>query len=326
MKNLINKIVVVGCGSIGLRHASNLVSLGKTDVLAFDISEQNLEKVHEKLNLKTTKSFEDVLEFKTDLAFVTLPTSLHLEIALKLAENGIHLFIEKPVSNTMQDCDKLISLIEEKQLVTMVGCNMRFHPCLEFIKNYLDSGKLGKIYSVRAEFGQYLPFWRPNIDYRTNYSAKREMGGGIVLDDIHEIDLLEWFCGKFKNVKAFSTKLSSLEIETEDVSKAIIEFESGVLGELSMDYLQKSYSRNVKITGENGNLEWHFNENIVWHSDENGRKELFCVKNFDFNNVYLQELKYFFDCVDSDTKPMNDVKDSYETLKWALKIRDGEKK
>jgi len=136
----------------------------------------------------------------------------------------------------------------------MIGCNMRFYPCLKFIKSYLTKKKLGKVYAINHECGYYLPNWRPGTDYRKNFAAHKSMGGGIILDDIHEFDLLFWLndFAPVKDSKFIYDRLGSLKIDTEDFSIASFKFANKVLGSVQSDYLQQSRTRTCKVIGQLG--------------------------------------------------------------------------
>lgn len=312
-----SRIIIIGFGSIGQRHYRNLLSLGFKDVFLYDVDTQKTRK-HENTKTLERTNFNSLRQF--DVVFVCSPNNLHIRQALKCAQAGCHLFIEKPLSNSLKDIDKLEQICQKKKLVNMVACNMRFHPCLSYIKKYLDSKKLGKIYSISHEFGYYLPFWRPGADYRKNYAAKKKTGGGIILDDIHEFDLLFWL-NDFKEVKEarfIYGKVSNLEIETEDTCSATFKFKNNILGSVKCDYLQQKYARGCKIVGEKGNIEWDWNENIVWLYTKGTSQKLFEVKNYDLNLMYIDEVKYFLDCVKKKSETFNDIRKAQTVLKYCV--------
>ncbi|MDZ4345016.1 MAG: Gfo/Idh/MocA family oxidoreductase, partial [Candidatus Binatia bacterium] len=191
---------------------------------------------------------------------------------------------------------------------------------LEFVKKCLQTRKLGKIYSIAHECGHYLPFWRKAEDYRKNYAAKKSTGGGIILDDVHEFDLLFWL-NNFSAVKKrflIFDHISDLRIETEDMSLAGYEFDNKVFGLVKSDYLQKYYSRSVKIVGEKGNLIWDYKENIVWFADEKRKNKLLTIKNYDSNEMYVRELEYFLNSVRTRKKTENDIAHARTVLKNCL--------
>ena len=311
------KILIIGFGSIGKRHYKNLISLGYKDIAVFDPSDEafggfdGIGRI-KKLNADSAKGF--------DAAFICSPNNLHIKHALTCAKAGLHLFIEKPLSHNLNGIKKLENICKKKNLITMVGCNMRFHPCLEFIKKYISDRKLGKIYSIRHELGYYLPYWRAKQDYRKNYAAKKSTGGGIILDDIHEYDLLFWLnnFNKVTKSKIIFNHVSNLEIQTEDQAAAVFLFRNKVLGTVISDYLQQSYSRKCKIVGEKGELEWDFKENKVWFKTKDSIKKLFEVKDFDFNRTYIKEVKYFFDCVKNKKDTFNNLQIAGKILKYCL--------
>lgn len=304
------KILIIGFGSIGKRHYQNLRNLGFNNVFVYDIDQKKTDMVPD------TRCLTRVRHQEFDVAFICTPNHLHIKHALLCARAGCHLFIEKPLSHNLQGVKELLRVCQEKKLINMVACNMRFHPCLQFIKDYLSKNRLGKIYSINLEFGYYLPYWRKNQDYRENYAAKRAEGGGIILDDVHDFDLLFWF-NNFTPVleaKFVFDKISDLKIETEDISIASFKFKNKVLGSIKCDYLQQKYCRNCKVAGERGNLVWDFNENIVWLQTKKGNKNLLEVKNYDINNMYVEQIKYFLDCIKKKQKTFNDIETARNLL------------
>lgn len=313
------KILIIGFGSIGKRHYKNLRALGLDDVYVYDVDER---KTSDK-DLKTIRDLRVETLTKFDVAFVCNPNNLHIVTALKCAEAGCHLFIEKPLSHNLRGVQRLERLCQKKKLINMVACNMRFNPCLQFIKNYVGKNKLGNIYGIHHEFGYYLPYWRAKQNYKKNYAAKKKTGGGIILDDIHEFDLLFWL-NNFAYVKKQSFifgKTSNLDIETEDSCVASFMFANNVLGSVRCDYLQRRYSRNCKIVGEKGNLEWDFNENVVWLRTNKENKKLFVVNNGNTNDMYVDEIRYFLNCVKQKKNTFNDIKTSLKVLKYCVERR-----
>lgn len=310
------KILIIGFGSIGQRHYKNLKKLGYKNLAVFDINKKiisNIKSQTSNLNTNTLQEFR--------IVFICTPNNLHIKHALPAAKAGCHLFIEKPLSHNLTGINKLSSICQQKKLITMVACNLRFHPSLQFIKKYLEKNKLGKIYKISHEFGYYLPYWRPGTDYTKNYAVKKLKGGGIILDDIHEFDLLFWLNNfkPAKQAKFIYDKISKLRIETEDICLASFKFENNILGSVKCDYLQQSYCRTCKIVGEKGNLEWNWQDNIVWLKTKNQNKKIFQVKNWDVNQMYIDEVKYFMACVKNNVTTFNNIKRSKQVLKHCVR-------
>ncbi len=303
-KNANLKVVIIGFGSIGKRHYRNLKTLGLKEIFVYDSDKSKLIDLPFVL---TSLNKESLSVF--DAVFICAPNNKHLSLAKLSAEAGCHLFIEKPLSNNLTGLADLKKIADKKGLITMVGCNMRFHPSIKFIKKFIDSGRLGRIYGISHEFGYYLPLWRPGEDYRKNYAAKKSTGGGIVLDDIHEYDLLFWL-NDFSPVlerKIIRNRSGDLAIETEDFAAGSFLFKNGVLGTVVSNYLSRSYRRNICIVGQKGNLTWDFLSNKVIFSGQNFEREIFSATDFDFNDVYKDEINYFFDCLLKSRQTFNSL-------------------
>lgn len=320
IRNKDMKFLVTGCGSIGKRHIRNLLAIGGIEVFAHDIALEERNSAHEMFGVKVYEDYDDALTLYPDAVIVATPTNAHTEPALKAVKKGCHLFIEKPISDSLEGLSEIVSLVEEKNFVTLVGCNMRFHPCIKRIKELLDAETVGRVLSVNIETGSYLPEWRPSIDYRKNYSARKELGGGIILDAIHEIDYARWMLGDVSMVACFADKVSSLEIDVEDVADMILRFCSGTIGHIHMDYIQRVYSRNCKFIGEEGVITWDFND---------GRVGLFSIHNnqwtwfhqpssFQFNQVYIDEMNHFINCINGVEKSTLDIFEGIEDLRIAV--------
>ena len=311
------KVVIIGFGSIGQRHYNNLKKLGVTNLTVFDTDRKKIPKTIPQvgsLDLKTLRQFT--------VALITTPNSTHITVATRCAKAGCHLFIEKPLSHSLRGIPGLVDLCQKKKLITMVACNIRFHPCVQFMKKYVESGKLGKIYTMHFETGYYLPYWRPNQDSRQNYAAKKNLGGGAVLDaGIHELDLLSWFndFSKVQRASLVTTKVSDLQIETEDAGIATFMFANKRIGSVRCDYLQRRYGRTAQIVGQYGTLEYDYLQNTVWLGDQKGKCQLFTMKKYDINNFYLDEFKYFLGQLEKGRKTFNSISDGATVLSYALK-------
>jgi len=249
------KFLVIGCGSIGERHFKNLISL-KQEVIACDVEEVIRRKIEEKYGVKSYSDYKEAfLKENIKAVLICTPTATHLPLAKYAAERSCHLFIEKPICYELTGLDSLLEMVREKNLILLGACNMRFHKPLRIIKECIDRGELGRILSLRAYFGHYLPNWRPLKDYRKSYSAKHEEGG-ILLDCIHEVDYLTWLGGEVKRLFCFRKKVSDLEVEAEDIAEIILEFENRAVGQIHMDYLRHNKLRLVEVVGAKGTIFW----------------------------------------------------------------------
>ena len=318
------KFLVVGCGSIGERHIRNLKLLSFDEIICCDLRTDLLSRMKRDYNVKGTYTdLEEALNQKIDAVLVCTPTSLHIPNALAALEKGYHVFVEKPLSHDLEGVDELIEKADKKKLTIMVGFNLRFHPNLQKIKKLLDERRVGKVICARAQFGQYLPSWHPKEDYRKGHSAQRALGGGVILDAIHELDYIRWFLGEVKEVSCFAGKLSNLQIDTEDVAEILLKFENGTVAEVHMDYIQRAYSRSCQIIGDEGTIHWDFNEKTVkLFSAKDKKWWSFPEDTFDFNDTYVEEMKHFIRCITGKDRPPVDGKEGKKILEIALAAKE----
>jgi len=233
----------------------------------------------------------DKLQFDTDVAFICSPTQLHCEQAYAYLSKGIPTFIEKPLTWNYGELIKFVQSLASNSTPSMVGCNLRFHPALRDAKEVCLKHKA---VFARAEYGYYLPFWRKG-DYTKSYSASEY--GGIILDDIHEIDYLFWLFGNFVDIKTVFGKVSDLNIKQEDIAETSILFESGVSASVHQDYLCKNYHRELTI---------HFpHETVKFRIPPT-------------NLMYKKQVEYFCNCIDNRITPMNGIGEAFYVLSAIL--------
>ena len=293
------KALVVGGGSIGSRHLRNLKKLGVDELGLVEPEASRREAVAAELAVVGFAQLRDGLAWSPKFVVVATPTHLHAAQTLEIVRGGFPAFVEKPLSHTAEHVSEIAELVQTKRLTSLVGCNMRFHPGPAKVKQLIDEGRLGKILFARIHAGSYLPEWRPHSDYRTNYTARVETGGGCILDYIHEIDLARWYLGDVKSVFCSAGHLSSLEIETEDVALLVFRHASGAMSEIHLDYVQRTYERGCQIVGEQGSIFWDFNVRTVrWYD---ACKKEWSVYNqpaaWEINQMYVDEMKHFLDCL-----------------------------
>jgi len=311
------KILVVGTGSIGTRHIKNLYELGH-EIFAVDTNVENLKQVLS-LTKNSYNSLEEALKGKPDAAFICTYSNDHMRPALKCAEAGCHLFIEKPLSTSLEGIQELLDIAESKKLITMVGCNMRFHPAVSYIHKQIKSNRyFTKPLWGNFETGYFLPFDKE--DYQKSYKANRSMGGNLILDAIHELDYAIWFLGEPQEVICSKGIISSLKIDTEDHVEMIVKFRSGAVCTMHMDYLQHGYSRRCKIVCEEGTVVWDFvGGSIGSVTVQDGKWAWKDMKvDISYNQMYIDEARYFMDCVSAGRATFNSIRESMQSLKLAL--------
>ena len=314
------RFLVLGCGSIGRRHMKNLLALGVKDVIAFDVDVARRQAAAVTLGIASVASLQAAWEQRPEVCLIAAPTSLHVPLALDAARHGCHLFIEKPLSHSWAGVQELLGWVEQKNLITLVGCNMRFHPGLRQVKALLEKQAIGRIIAARVEVGQYLPDWHPEEDYRQSYSARRELGGGIILDAIHEIDYIRWLIGEVADAVCMAGKLSRLEIDSEDTAALLLRFACGAVGEIHLDYIQRAYSRTCQIIGEEGTIHWDYLAGQVrWYSAHT-RAWQFCASpaGWQTNQMYVDEISHFLACLAGVERAELDIREGAKVLRIAL--------
>ena len=314
------KALVIGYGSIGKRHIENLSQISNNQIIV--CTNRKSDSFLKKNKCKIVSSIESGIKEKPDFAIISNVTNLHLSTALKLANAGIHFLCEKPLSNNLKNISKLLTLVKRKNLITLMGSNFRFHPGIKLMKKMIENNEIGKVIVVHAENGSYLPNWHPQENYSQSYAARNDLGGGVVLTCIHEIDYLYWFFGKIKEVFSITGKFSDLKITADDLSSIILKFKNNVIGEIHLDYFQEPSVRNCKIVGTKGTILLDFNNKSLRKYTRNNKKwsSKFEDKKFDYNSMYVDELNYFINCVKKKKIPANDIQAGYETLKIAMAI------
>jgi predicted dehydrogenase len=276
------KHLILGLGSIGKRHATNLLKQGEM-VVAVD------PFVHDSFAFPVYRDIEVGWRELPDLVWICTPTHLHAEQVITALRCDKHVFVEKPLAHDMESARSVMDVwvdIEDKKLV-WVACNMRFHPAVREMKSLLDSGVIGEPIIYRLHFSHFLGSMRPGVDYRKTYAAHSSQGGGILLDDIHDIDLAVWFGGAVRKVKGVTTNSGRLGIQAEDFALIVLIHENGALSEIHMDFLRRNKSRGIEVIGEKGTLEWRsFGKNperaaITWYQDNQSREQTLWQKELD---------------------------------------------
>jgi predicted dehydrogenase len=246
------KVLVVGCGSIGRRHAANAASLATVGVL--DALPEAARECAQASGARAFERLEEALAWAPRAAIVATPHRSHLAIARRAVEAGADVLIEKPLSHSLEGVGDFLKTVNECGRRAYVVCNMRFHPGPIALKQAL--GRVGLPLFARAHVGNFLPSMRPGRDYRELYAARRSEGGGVVLDAVHEIDYLTWVLGEVESVACQAARLSQLDIDVEDHALLALRYASGVRASVELDYLRPRKSRGCEIVGTDGVLVW----------------------------------------------------------------------
>lgn len=324
-------MIVVGCGSIGGRHLANLARLGVEELVVCDPDEKRRRAAAKTAGVCAVHAdLEDALRSGADCAFICSPSSLHLEQAEAAAQAGMNIFVEKPLSHTLEGTDNLVRIVRSRGLILMVGMCYRFHPGLRELKSLLDQDAIGSVLTADMWAGSYLPNWHPKSDYRKEYSAQARLGGGVILDSIHSFDTLRWLFGEVTEVACRASKLSDLEIDTEDVAAVIAVVEGGAIVQVHVDYLQQPGSSRIEVVGSKGKAIWEAGARAVrvWSADRKGEDGAGAAAwqerpyEFEVSEMYVAEVEEFLACVSERRRPVTNEVDGLATLRVAIAAKE----
>lgn len=315
---LINRILIVGLGSIGKRHlrlARELLPNADIRVLRH----QECDSIPEHAN-GCFSVLEQAIDFAPQLAVIASPATFHLSAAQPLAQAGVHLLIEKPLSASLDGVPQLLEICREQGTVLLTGYNLRFLPSLQRFRDLLNVNVIGRVLSVRCEIGQYLPSWRPDTDYRQGVSARQELGGGALLEISHELDYLRWIFGEIDWVKGTLSRQSDLEIDVEDSAHLILGFVPAtdghrLIGSVNMDFVRHDTTRLCTAIGAKGSLRWNGLTGAIEQFEAGAKewREIFHHQH-QRDDSYLAEWQHLLSCISEQIPPLITGEDGLKVL------------
>ncbi len=256
------------------------------------------------------------------LAIIASPAPLHVDQAATFLRTGIPVLIEKPLSDSLESFARAGEVLLANSTKIEVAYNLRFMPSAIRLKALLDEQILGRIHSVSIEVGQYLPDWRPATDYRENVSARKELGGGVLLELSHELDYLTWLFGTFNSIYCVASNSGTLDVDVEDSAHAILSREDGLVASVHLDFLQRVPTRICKIIGESGTLVWNLLQNSILLGTANNSEDIiFSDPNYNRNDMYLEEISHFVKVAVGERMPQVSIYQALDTLRLIEALR-----
>jgi predicted dehydrogenase len=291
------KLLIAGYGSIGRRHFQNLISLGEEDLIFFRTHQSTLDE-QELAGFTVETELDAALDHQPDGVIIANPTAYHLDVAIPAARKGCHILIEKPLSNTLEEMDQLEHALKESGSRLLVGFQFRFHPGLLLIKEWLHQEIIGQVHYVRAHWGEYLPDWHPWEDYQQGYSARKDLGGGVLLTLSHPIDYLSWMFGRVNSVSGTFSPGGVLGIDVEECLDATLRFENGPIGGLHLNYLQRPPEHKLEIIGSEGTIVWNDDGDLrLFRVSSNSWENHKLPVGYTRNDMFLSEMKHFLEVI-----------------------------
>lgn len=259
----LKRVLVLGCGSIGERHIRCMTQVGGAAIIACDTRPERLEAMRELYGVaETALSYDDADLSGVDAVMVCTPTDQHIGPAMRAAESGCHIFVEKPLSVSMEGVDDLIALCKGRGLVFQMGYVMRHHPGLREVSALLDIGTIGKVNVCTIKSAYNIGKYRP--DYPDLYWAHASSGGGVIWDASHQQDWIQWLMGPIVQVCAMREHfMLDIDADVEDAAVMILRFASGAIGSISLSNCQRDDKRTLELNGTRGSLEWCYDTNEV---------------------------------------------------------------
>jgi predicted dehydrogenase len=302
-------VLVIGLGSIARKHISAIrIEYPSAKIFALR-SGKNYDSIDNVVNIF---SFDELI-VKPDFAIISTPTYLHSKYIIELSVRGIPMMIEKPALHNLHNSEQILSLTQKHNAFTYVAFNLRFHPCILFIKNYI-SQRISSINEINVYCGSYLPDWRPMKSYKDIYSSHLQMGGGVHLDLIHELDYITWIFGAPLKYTSFTSSNSSLKIKAPDCAYYFLNY-LNFNAVISLNYFRKDSKRIIELVLENDTI----SVDLISNKITNINKEiLFCDNQYCLLNTYISQIRYFVNKVTKNEQPMNNFKESLDVLKIAL--------
>lgn len=305
------RIVFIGIGSIAKKHIKAIRKI-EPNTEIFALRSSRGAAPYE--DVKNIYDYEEIAGISPDFIIISNPTSKHFETIKKILFYRIPLFIEKPVFAELGH-DDIITEIEDKQVLTYVACDMRFMDCLTWLHKYMEEHRdKVRINEINVYCGSYLPEWRPGTDFRKCYSAIPELGGGVHIDLIHDVDYVYWIFGKPEKHHAIFRNVSSLDIRAYDYANFNLvypEFCANVV----LNYYRRDAKRYMEILFDDctWTVDMMKNEitsstgDVVYRSEQTGADE------------YEAQMRYFMGLVkEKSTTSMNSASEAYDVLTICL--------
>jgi predicted dehydrogenase len=319
------KTLIAGFGSIGRRHLNNLRALGETDFVLLRSNRSTLPD-DEIMGIPVETDINAALGHHPDAVVISNPTALHLRVAIPTAKAGCSILMEKPVSDSLERVAEFESALKTGGGRVLVGFQFRFHPGLQQVKAWIDAGRIGKVVSCRVHWGEYLPDWHPWEDYRKGYSARADLGGGVVHTLSHPLDYQRWLFGDVQGLSAYISH-AGLNLDVEDTAEIGMKFLNGVLGSTHLDYVQRPPEHTLKITGSEGTIEWDNASGLARLFDPEIKQwqDSVLPVGFERNTLFLDEARHFLDVVKGKASPCCTLEDGLAALRLANAVHQSAK-
>lgn len=294
-----NKVLIIGCGSIGIRHIRILKTLKGYDIFALRTYRGQRKELPLDIRKEVTELFseKEAMRLNPSHVIISNPTSLHLEYIKKFIRTKVKIFVEKPLSDNLAAIRNLdrVTLEKIKKHRGVVGFHLRFHTIFKKIKKLILDEGWGKPIYANLNVGHFLPYWHTYEDYRYSYAARKELGGGVLRTLAHELDLVYYLFGKIKTVFAKVERISNLEINVDDCDDIVFGTERCKRVIVHIDYLWPSLRREGAVLFEKGLLEYDYFTGRLYKTEYGKQRNLLfrLPSGYDYNQQYRSQMREF---------------------------------
>lgn len=300
------KLLIIGLGSIAKKHIKAIKDIDPSAELYALRSGSGSEQYE---NVKNVFSIKECPEI--DFVIISNPTAFHADAIKKVASLKKPLFIEKPPFHTLENVNEILNLVSENKIKTYTAFNLRFLDCLKYLKKNIQ---ISKVQEVNVYCGSYLPEWRSNTDYKNNYSADSDLGGGAHLDLIHELDYVLWIFGQPLEVRSIKRSKSKIDIKAVDYANYVLIYNDFVVN-IILNYYRRDAKRACELVFDD--MTWNVNllknnitntgnNTVVFQSEQTGL------------DTYKDQMEYFLKTISGNEMLSNALSESVNTLKIAL--------
>lgn len=297
------KLLVNGSGYIGKVHLHSIVKFKLCEVAICEINPARLREAAEEFGVtECYSSLDEALAQKFDGAVICTPNFAHLGDMKKCMDAGLNVFLEKPLAGSYDEGREMVAHAKAKNRWAFVAYCLRFAPAYGKIREYVQSGRLGKVFGVRASVAGKKAI----TDAKTDYRTKKNLGGGVISDFSHEIDYSLWFVDRrVTGVAARSGRAVHKDWDVDDSAELILDCADDVRISVHMDFLQPYFGRSIEVYGTGGAIRWRDNEPMKIYLEETGewRDEDSAI---DWEKVYKDEMEHYLDCLRAGKRPLVD--------------------
>lgn len=314
------RLLVIGAGSAGRRHARNLGGLGAT-IACFDPRADRREEALRELG--TVEVFDDLdraLAASWSGAVIASPPSFHVDQAIQCLERGIPLLLEKPVAPDLRSALRLREAASRHSIPVLLGYTYRWWPPLLHLRERIRANVVGPLRHARFVMSAHLADWHPWERYQDFFMASRELGGGALLDESHFIDLMHWLFGAPEAVAGYVEHISTLDISTDDNVDVIARYPDGLRVTIHLDLFGRPHQRSIAVVGEGGSLECLFDPNLVRES-VTGREAATMTFDCERNDMFLAEAREFLNALNNRGDRSCSLEDGVNVLRSVEAIR-----